>query len=186
MRQTMIALGIAAAMGTAVAAQIDYDGIRRTWDTFIRVFKLDPADIPTWFPHQEEDSFTRETRLYARGWGADGVLFMVAACDQVAIALGDDLRVFESGTIETIWDDGPIEVVEAQDLNRSLVISDAEWVQRLRTHDELRMRVRLFQNVVASDSFDLTSARLSTNMTASGEVEDVAHVRDIFDAIGCE
>ena len=184
MRQTMIALGIATAMGATVIAQIDYDGIRNTRNTLIRVFKVGLAS--TWFPHQEEDSFTRETRLYARGWGADGVLLIVAACDNVAIALGDDLRVFESGTIETIWDDGPIEVVEAQDLNRSLVISDAEWVQRLRTHNELRMRVRLFQNVVASDLFDLTSARLSTNMTASGAVEDVAHVRDIFDAIGCE
>ena len=173
------------AVGTPASAQVDYDGIRGIRETFA-IFQVDPADIPTWIDHQEEDNFTRETRNYVVGWGADAVLFMVASCDAVSIALGNRGNIFESGTVDTIWDDGEIDTFEGEDRNQTLVITDPEWRRRMLTHDELRIRVRLFQNIVASDAFALNSARLSTEVSPNGEATDMPHLRDVLSAIGCD
>ncbi len=139
-----------------------------------------------WMDHQVEDNFTRETRQYVEGWGEREVLFLVASCDNVvSIVLANRGSVFEDGLVEAIWDDGEIVQYEAQDLDSWLVLADSDWMERLRTHTELRVRVHVFQNSIVSDTFDLTSARLSRRLSGSDDVVDVDHVREVFRAIGC-
>lgn len=163
-------------------AQVDYNGIRSS-RTFIQ--EMTGGEIPfTWIDYSVEDTFLQETRHYALGWGADDALFMLASCDTVAIVFGDDL-LFANGTVDAIWDDGPIETYSTEDLDRSLVINDAAWMERMRNSDEVRIRVRGVGGI-ANDAFDLTTSRVTTRLSPSGEAEDIGHLRELFSVIGCE
>ena len=116
------------------------------------------------------------------------MLFVVATCDAVSILSTTRRTVFEGGLVEAIWDDGGIMQYEAQDLDLDsiLVVADPDWMERMRTHKELRIRVRVFRRSVASDTFDLTSARLPAGLNGSDSPMDVGHVREVFGAVGCE
>ncbi len=181
----IVALGVvlALALPTLGSAQVNYDGLRRVRELVLRFTKSAPGY--TWIDHQVEDDFTRETRQYVEGWGESEVLFLVVSCDAVSILFANKGSVFEGGLVEAIWDDGGIVEYEAQDFNSRLVLTDPDWMERVRTHSELRIRVRVFQNAIASDTFDLTSARLSARLNGSDNVVDVDHVHEVFSAIGC-
>ena len=138
-----------------------------------------------WMHHAVEDDFTGETRQYVDGWGESYVLFLVASCDAVAIAFANRGSVFENGRIEAIWDDGEIVQYEAEDLDSRLVLTSSDWMERMRTSTELRVRVNAFENRVASDTFDLTDAELSPPLSGSDHGETVDHLRELFSAIGC-
>ena len=184
MRIVGIGIALALALPSAAEAQVDYDSVRRTREILVELIGGRPPF--TWIDRQVEDSFTRETRQYVEGWGEQEVLFLVASCDAVSIVFGNRGPVFENGLVEAIWDDGGIMQYEAQDFDSRLVIADPDWMRRLRTHRELRIRVRVFQNSLASDVFDLTSARLSANLSESDSAVDVENVGELFRAVGCE
>ena len=185
MRIVVLGVVLALALPTLGSAQVDYDRIRGVREMTRELLSGgDPGWA--WMDHQVEDNFTRETRQYVEGWGEREVLFLVASCDNVvSIVLANRGSVFEDGLVEAIWDDGEIVQYEAQDLDSWLVLADSDWMERLRTHTELRVRVHVFQNSIVSDTFDLTSARLSRRLSGSDDVVDVDHVREVFRAIGC-
>ena len=178
----LLVLGAVLAVPRSANAQLDYDGLR---DVRAMVSGWGAANY-TWIDHQEEDTFTRETNNYVQGWGETGVLFVVASCDSVSILFVDRGVVFADGTVEAIWDSGPITTYSARDLDYALVIEGSEWIERLRTSNEVRIRVRAVSNRIASDAFDLTAARLSSPLSGTDSAVDVAHVREVFDAIVCE
>ena len=182
MRSVALGVVLALALPALGNAQVDYDGLRGVRELLLRWTEGAPGY--TWIDHQEEDDFTRETRQYVEGWGESGVLFLVSSCDAVSILFANQGAVFEGGLVEAIWDEGGIVEYEAQDLDNRLVLTDQDWLERVRTHSELRIRVSVFQNSIASDTFDLTSARLSSRNGSDGAV-DVDHVREVFSAIGC-
>jgi hypothetical protein len=184
--RTLVMIAMLATVASPAFAQVNYDHIRRV-QGFME--KLAGGDLEnTWSIHDEEDSFTRETRRYVMGFGERGILFIVANCESIAVLFRDDGLLFDAGKIESIWDDGNIVEHEFDDRDSILASNGTDWLRLLTGHDSLRVRVRAYPASVASDEFDLQAIRwppalrpMEGDITAS----NVDHVRLLFSEIGC-
>ena len=132
MRSVALGVVLALALPALGSAQVNYDRLRGVRELVLK-FTKGAGPGYTWTDHQVEDDFTRETRQYVEGWGEREVLFLVASCDAVSILFTNKGSVFESGLVEAIWDDGGIVEYEAQDFDSRLVLTDPDWMERVRT-----------------------------------------------------
>ena len=178
--RTLVVTAMLAAVASPGFAQVDYDRMRNVRAV---VEELIDDTSSRWSIHDEEDSFTRETRRYVTGFGERGLLFIVANSESIAVLFRDDGTIFDTGKIASIWDDGDIVEHEFDDRDSILVSDGTDWLRLLTGHDALRVRVTAYPESVASDEFDLQAAR----MPREGDVSafDVEHVRLLFSEIGC-
>ena len=106
----------------------------------------------TWQVNRSVDDFTDEEEMAVVGFG-DGKLMLWVGCipeREVRLAIMGDDDLFENGTVDVRFDDGPIEQYEFIDLDEQLVTSNADDERLvdliLRSEGEVRFRVRRWEN----------------------------------------
>ena len=194
-RMRIVALGVLALALPILGCVQGSEDSTRSPDGYLS--ELDGSDMP-W--DNISDDFTGKTRNVV-GWGERGVLNISVSCEDGTIMLLPDENgeSFKNGQVEAIWDDGEIKPYVFRILRRSGTVgglsstspyndtsrSTDEWVERLHTHNELRVRVWMGLTQ-KSDIFDLTNAIVSTGGEATDTFVRVDHVREVFQATGCE
>ena len=114
------------------------------------------------------DDFTGESTTFAARVGNDQRLNLRGeSCPGVMISM-QDRGLFQGGTVDVRWDDGPVETFTFADLDRTLVYEGVDFARKLAEHAEVRVRVTKYRNEQATDTFDLSDAAAA------------------IDAMGCE
>ena len=123
--------------------------------------------VNRWVVVSQADDFTGESTTFAARVGDDQRLNLLVSCPGVMISM-QDRGLFQGGTVDVRWDDGPVETFTFVDLDRTLVYEGVDFARKLAEHAEVRVRVTKYRNEQATDTFDLSDAAAA------------------IDAMGCE
>ena len=123
--------------------------------------------VNRWVVVSSEDDFTGESTTFAARVGDDQRLNLLVSCPGVMISM-QDRGLFQGGTVDVRWDDGPVETFTFLDLDRTLVYEGVDFARKLAEHAEVRVRVAKYRNEQVTDVFNLSDAAAA------------------IDAMGCE
>lgn len=130
---------------------------------------------PQWRVQTHEDDFSGETSRIAGAEGRNGRIAVFVTCSATGYVVAFQLRhgIFADGTVSVRWDEGGIEAYDFSDEDDAVMAWSSpnplgfgvgyqptmrEFVDKLRRHNELRVRVTRWPNTRVTDRIGLSGS----------------------------